>query len=149
MINQELAKIFSEIALYLEMENIPFKPQAYEKAALALESLSEDVKDIYQKGGREAIDKIPGVGESIADKIIEYIETGKIKYYEDYKKKMPVNIEELTAVEGVGPKTVKVLWKKQKIKNLEELGKAAKEQQNSRALGLTRKKKNILQGIEF
>lgn len=150
MINQELAKIFSEIALYLEMENIPFKPQAYEKAALALESLSEDVKDIYQKGGREAIDKIPGVGESIADKIIEYIETGKIKYYEDYKKKMPVNIEELTAVEGVGPKTVKVLWQKLKIKNLEELEKAAKEHKIQELFGFDEKKeKNILQGIEF
>ena len=86
MINQELAKIFSEIALYLEMENIPFKPQAYEKAALALESLSEDVKDIYQKG-REAIDKIPGVGESIADKIIEYIETAKLNITRTIKRK--------------------------------------------------------------
>ena len=150
MINQELAKIFSEIALYLEMENIPFKPQAYEKAALALESLSEDVKDLYQRGGREAIDKIPGVGESIADKIIEYLETGKIKYYEDYKKKMPVNIEELTAVEGVGPKTVKVLWQKLKIKNLEELEKAAKEHKIQELFGFDEKKeKNILQGIEF
>ncbi len=150
MTNQELAKIFSEIALYLEMEDVPFKPQAYEKAALALEGLSEDVKDIYQKGGREAVDKIPGVGESIADKIIEYIETGKIKYYEDYKKKIPVNIEELTSVEGIGPKKVKVLWEKLKIKNLEDLEKAVRGHKIRELFGFDEKsEQNILQGIEF
>ncbi|HOK35160.1 MAG TPA: DNA polymerase/3'-5' exonuclease PolX [Candidatus Pacearchaeota archaeon] len=150
MLNQELAKMFSEISLYLEMDNVPFKPQAYEKAAVALESLNEDVKDIYQKGGREAIENIPGVGKSIADKIIEYIETGKIKYYEDYKKKMPVNIEELISVEGVGPKTVKVLWEKLKIKNLEDLEKAARDHKIRELFGFDEKsEQNILQGIEF
>jgi len=142
--------MFSEISLYLEMDNVPFKPQAYEKAAVALESLNEDVKDIYQKGGREAIENIPGVGKSIADKIIEYIETGKIKYYEDYKKKMPVNIEELISVEGVGPKTVKVLWEKLKIKNLEDLEKAARDHKIRELFGFDEKsEQNILQGIEF
>ena len=107
MANQELAKILSEIALYLEMEDVPFKPQAYEKVAMILENLSEDVEEIYKRGGEKAIENIPGVGKSIADKIIEYIQTGKIQYYEDYKKRMPVKIEELTTVEGIGPKKLR------------------------------------------
>jgi len=150
MTNQELAKIFFEIALYLEMDNVPFKPQAYQKAAVALEALTEAVEEIYKEGGEKAIEEIPGVGKSIAEKIIEYIKTGKVRYYDDYKKKMPVNIRELTAIEGVGPKTVKVLWEKLKIKNLEELEKAAEGHKIKSLFGFDEiTEKNILQGIKF
>ena len=125
MINQEIAKIFYEIASYLEMQEVAFKPQAYEKAALSLEALSEDVKEIYKKDGLKGLKKIPGIGESIAEKIVEFLKTGKIREYQALKKKMPVDIEELTAVEGVGPKMVRDLYKYLKIKNLKELEKAA------------------------
>ena len=124
--NQNLAKIFYELAQFLEMDDVAFKPFAYEKAALALENLSEDISSIYKKEGFEGLKNIPGVGESIAEKIEEYLKTGKIKYYEEYKKKYPMNIEELTAVEGIGPKMVKMLWKELKIKNLKDLETAAK-----------------------
>jgi DNA polymerase (family 10) len=148
--NQELAKIFYNIALYLEMDEVPFRPQAYEKAAVNLEILSEDVESLYKKGGPEALKKIPGVGESIAAHIIEYIKTGKIKEYEALRKKTPVNLEELTAIEGVGPKTVKVFYKKLGVRNLRDLGKAAKTGgiRNLPHFGL-RTEQNILQSIEF
>jgi len=150
MINSTLAKIFYEIALYLEMEDVPFKPQAYESAAMALEGLSEDVVEIYKRGGEKAIEKIPGVGKSIAEKIIEYIKTGKIKYYEDFKKKIPVNIGELTSIEGVGPKMVRDLWKYLKIKNIEELEKAAREGKIRNLPNFGEKtEQNIIEGIEF
>ncbi len=126
MVNHILSKIFSEIALYLQMEDIPFKPQAYENASMIIDSLTEDIEDIYKRGGEKAIEEVPGIGESIAEKIIEYLKTGKIKYYDELKRKMPVDIGGLTSVEGVGPKTVRDLWKYLKIKNLEELEKAAK-----------------------
>ncbi len=126
MKNWEIAKILYEIASYLEMEGVAFKPYAYEKAAITLETLEEDVEEIYKKGGLKALEDIPGVGKSIAEKIEEYLKTGKIKYYESLKRKMPINIEELIAVEGMGPKKVKVLYQKLGIKNLKELEKAAK-----------------------
>ena len=109
MKNQEIANIFYGIADFLEMEGAAFKPQAYEKAAINLETLEEDVEGIYKRGGFKALKEIPGVGESIAEKIEEYLKTGKIRYYESLKKKTPVNMKELTAVEGLGPKKVKVL----------------------------------------
>lgn len=150
MVNHLLAKIFSEISLYLEMDNIPFKPQAYESAALALEGLSEDVEDIYKKGGERAIEEIPGIGKSIAEKIIEYLKTGKIKYYEDYKKKMPVNIGELTSIEGVGPKMVRDFWKYLKIKNIEELERVARAGKIRNLPNFGQKtEENIIEGIEF
>jgi len=148
--NQEIANIFYEIASFLEMEGVQFKPYAYQKAAITLETLEDDVEEIYKRGGFKALKEIPGVGESIAEKIEEYLKTGKIKYYEDLKKKTPVNMEELTAVEGLGPKRVKVLYQKLGIRNLKDLEKAAKAHKIAPLFGFDVKtEKNILEGIEF
>jgi DNA polymerase (family 10) len=150
MSNQEIAKIFYNLASYLEMEGVAFKPQAYEKAAITLETLEEDVGDIYKKGGLKAIEEIPGVGKSIAGKIEEYIKTGKIKYYEEFKKKIPVNLDEIIPVEGMGPKRAKILYEKLGIKNLKELEKAARTHKIAKLFGFGKKsEKNILEAIEF
>ena len=150
MKNQEIAKIFSEIANYLEMEGVQFKPYAYQKAAITLETLEEDVEEIYKRGGLDALKEIPGVGESIALKIEEYLKTGKIKYYEEFKKKIPVNLEEIIAVEGMGPKRAKVLYEKLGIKNLKDLERAAKAHKIASLFGFGEKtEKNILEGITF
>ena len=150
MQNQEIANIFYQIAIYLEMDNIPFKPQAYEKAGFALESLSEDIKNIFQKEGEEGLKKIPGVGENIAKKIIEYFKTGKIKEYEKYYRKMPVNIGELIQVEGIGPKMISALYKNLKITNLEDLEKAAQQGKIRKLPNFGEKtEKNILESIVF
>jgi DNA polymerase (family 10) len=150
MKNQEIAKIFYEIADYLEMEGVAFKPYAYQKAAITLETLEEDVEDIYKRGGLKTLMEIPGIGESMADKIEEYLKTGKIKYYEEFKKKIPVNLGEITAVEGMGPKKAKVLYQKLGIRNLKDLEKAAKAHKIAAIFGFGEKtEKNILEGIEF
>jgi len=150
MNNQEIAKILYEISELLEMKDIPFKPRAYEKAALAIENLEEEVEEIYNKGGLKALKEIPGVGESIAEKIEEIIKTGHLKYYEKLKKKMPVDLEEITAVEGVGPKMVMKLYKHLGIKTLHDLEKAAKAGKIRGLEGFGEKtEQNILQGIEF
>ena len=150
MKNQEITKIFYEIADYLEMKGVAFKPYAYQKAAITLETLEEDVKEIYKRGGLEALKEIPGVGESIALKIEEYLKTGKIKYYEEFKKKIPVNLEELMAVEGMGPKKTKVLYEKLGIRNIKDLEKAARAHKISPIFNFGEKtEKNILEGIEF
>ena len=150
MYNSEIAKIFNEIALYLEMDNIPFKPQAYEKAAENLEILSEDIAEIYKSGGFEALEKISGIGKSMAEKIEEYLKTGKIKEYEALKKKMPIDLEALIGVEGIGPRKVKTLYQKLKIKNLSDLEKAARDHKIAPLDGFGEKtEQNILEGIEF
>ncbi len=150
MKNQEIAKILYEIAGYLEMEGVAFKPRAYEKAAHSIESLEEDIAEIYQKNGIEALKNIPGVGQSIAEKIEEFLKTGKVKYYEDLKKKYPVAISEMTQVEGLGPKMALKLYQKLKIKNIKELEEAAKSGKISKLEGFGKKtEENILKGIEF
>ncbi len=150
MKNQEVARIFYEIADYLEMEEVAFKPYAYQKAAIALESLEEDVGEIYKRGGTKELEKIPGVGKSIAEKIEEYLKTGKIKYYQQFKKKLPLNLEEIIAVEGMGPRKAKILYQKLRIRNLKDLEKAAKAHKIASLFGFGEKtEKNILEGIAF
>ena len=150
MKNQEIAAIFYEIADFLRMDNIPFKPQAYQKAALSLEGLEADVAVMYHQGGIKALEEIPGVGLSIAEKIEEYLKTGKIKYHQQLKKRTPLNLEELIAVEGMGPRKARFLHEKLGISNVKELEKAAQSHKIAPLPGFGEKtEKNILEGIAF
>ena len=150
MVNKELAKIFYGIANYLEMDKVAFKPFAWRKVAVVLEDMEEDVGDIYKKGGKEALEKIPGVGKSIAENIEEYLKTGKMRYYERFKKKTPIKLEEIIAVEGVGPKKAKVLYEKLAVKDLKTLEKAAKAHKIAPLFGFGDKtEKNIIEAIKF
>ncbi len=150
MTNQEIAKVLYEIGEYLEMQGVVFKPRAYEKVAETIESLQEEVADIYRRGGLKAIEDISGVGVSIAEKIEELIKTGKLKYYEDLKKKTPVDLSSLTQVQGLGPRKIKALYQKLKIRNLADLEKAAKAGKIARLEGFGPKsEENILKGLKF
>jgi len=150
MINGEIARIFYYIADMLEMQNVAWKPIAYRKAARNVESLSEDLHSIYSKGGIKALEEIPGIGEALAKKIEEYIQTGKIHEFEKLKSEMPVNVEELMQVEGLGPKRIMLLYKKLKIKNLSQLETAAKDGKLRGIGGLGEKtEENILKAIAF
>ncbi len=150
MINQEIAKIFEEISEYLEMRDDPFRPRAYARAARVIEELAEDVAKIYGEGGMKAVEAIPGVGESMAEKIEEYIKTGKIKYFEELKKKAPIDVSSLTAVEGLGPKKIKRLYKELDIRSLDDLEKAAAEGKIRGLDGFGEKtEENIIKGIQF
>jgi DNA polymerase (family 10) len=150
MNNQEIAKILRDIALYLEMDNVQFKPRAYEKAADSIEALEESLESIYKKDGIRGLMRISGVGEGIAEKIEELIVTGRCKTYERLKKKIPVDIESLSAIEGVGPKRIKILYQKLKVKNVSDLEKLAKTGKIAKLEGFGKKsEENILRGIEF
>jgi DNA polymerase (family 10) len=150
MTNKEIAKILYEISEYLAMEDIPFKPRAYEKSALVIEGLEEGVGEIYKKEGIKGLENIPTVGKGIAEVIEELIKTGKSKIYENLKKKTPVDLSALTTVEGVGPKTISKLYKELGIKNIDDLEKAAKAKKIRSIEGFGQKSEdNILMAIGF
>ncbi len=150
MKNQELAKIFNDMARFLRVDNVAFKPYAYEKAALSLQDLDKDIAEVYRQGGIKALMEISGVGKAIADHIEEYLKTGKVKHYESFKKKLPINLDELVKVEGMGARKAKILYQKLGIKNLKDLEKCAKAHKIAPLFGFGEKtEKNILQGIEF
>ena len=150
MTNQEIAKILREMAIFYEMDNVLFKPRAYERAAQGVEGLAEEAADIYKKDGAKALAEIPGVGKGIAEHLENLFKTGHFNEYDRLKKKNPVDITGLTAVEGVGPKMVKILYKELGIRNLEQLEKAARQGKIRKLTHFGEKsEQKILKGIEF
>lgn len=147
MKNLEVSELLNEIADYLELEEERFKVMAYRKAALTINSLSEDVEEIWKKG---KLKEIPGVGEGIAKKISDFLQYGRSVYLEKLKKQTPVDMESLGQVEGLGAKTIAKLYKELNIKNIKELEKAAKKGKIRSIFGFGQiVEKNILKSIEF
>jgi DNA polymerase (family 10) len=148
MKNYEVAELLRNIARLLEIKNeLVFKIRAYEKAALVIENLDENIEDVWKKG---KLDDIPGVGEALTEKIGEFLETGKLGYYEKLKKQVPVDMEELGRIAGLGPKTIMKLYKRLGVKNIKDLEKAAKHKkiEDIEGLGPT-VEENILKSIKF
>jgi len=124
-INEELAKIFYRMADILEIKEVAWKPQAYRRAAKALETMMGDIVDVYKKGGIKALEAMPGIGERIGKKIIEYIKTGKVKEYEQLKKQVPRGLLDMMEVVNLGPKRVKKLYDLLGVKSIAQLKRAA------------------------
>ena len=145
--NREIAGILYQMAELLELhaEN-RFKIIAYSRAARAIESLTEDIEQVCRDGRLEGI---PGVGKAIAEKIKEYLRTGRIQSHQDLLADTPQGLAELLQISGLGPKTVFMLHEKLNITNLDELEKAAREHRIRRLprMGVVREK-NILKSIE-
>ncbi|MGZ3522659.1 MAG: DNA polymerase/3'-5' exonuclease PolX [Vulcanimicrobiaceae bacterium] len=148
--NQEIANILSEMAVLYELKGVEFKPRAYERAAHGVESFGENVHDVFIELGTKAIDGIPGVGTAIAEHLEELFTTGHFKEYDTFKKAIPVDIVGLTSIEGVGPQTVKTLWEKLRIRDVDDLEKAARAGKISTIPHYgKRTEQKILKSIEF
>jgi len=147
MKNQEIARIFNDIADLLEIkgEN-PFRIRAYRRAAQNIEGLTKDVAGI----SKEELMKIPGIGQDLAGKIEEYVKTGRLQFYEDLKKEVPEGLGVLLSVPGLGPKTAKLLFERLKVKDMENLEQLAREHKLIGLPGIKEKtEENILKGIEM
>jgi len=150
MKNQEVAQTLFEIGEFLELQEIPFKPAAYQQAAIAIDNMEEDISDVYKKEGIKGLEKIPGVGKSIAEKVEEFLKTGKVKYIQQLKKETPIDLEGLTKVEGLGVKRIKKLWKELGVRNLKDLEKALDDHKIAPLFGFGEKmEQNILESIQF
>lgn len=153
MKNSQVAKALREIGFLTEVEdaaNAQFKARAYYKAADTIASLPENIGDIYSKSGVNGLLAIPTIGKAIAAKIEEYAKTGKMSHLEELKAKIPINVDEMYGIEGVGPKTIKVLYEKLQIKNLADLEKAAAEGKLRKVAGFTEKKEqDIAKRVAF
>lgn len=134
MKNAEVVKRLYEMAEMLEFkgENV-FKIKAYQKAARHIEELEEDLNVLLKK---DELGSIPGVGEAIESKIREMLGTGTFKAYEEIRKTIPEEIEEITAVQGIGPRTAYLLYTKLGVKDLKGLIKAAEEHRIRRIPGM-------------
>lgn len=148
MKNTEITEIFHRIATMLEIkEDNIFKIKAYRKAAENIEALGEDVADIRREN---RLADIPGIGEALREKIIEYLDTGTMTAYEHLKKEIPEGLLEICEIPSVGPKKTKLFYEQLKIKTVAQLKEAA---QKGRLLGLPgiqeKTIENILRGIKI
>lgn len=120
--NQDIAGLFVEMADLMELlgEN-PFRINSYRKAGRILEDLPRDVEQIARADGIESIE---GIGKSTAEKIDQYLQTGRIDLHQELLNKVPPGLPGLLNVGGLGPKTAARLWKQAGIESLEDLRKA-------------------------
>jgi len=142
----EIAEIFRDIAKILEIkgENV-FRIRAYERAAQNIEGLPNLLEKYIKE---DNLQEIPGIGEDLAERIKEYVLTGKIKIYEDLKKSIPQGLLELLKVPSIGPKTAKLLFDELKIKGINDLEKAIQKNKLSGLPGIKEKTiENIQKGI--
>lgn len=143
--NEKLAELFSKMADALEfLGEIPFKVQAYRKAARTLENLQEDIKDIKDPSS------LPGIGEGIAKKIKEFLETGRIQKIEETLSKVPPGILDLLHIPSIGPKTLALMYKNFGVKDLDTLIKVLDNPRLAALPGMGPKKvENIKKSIEL
>jgi DNA polymerase (family X) len=147
MDKDRITEILVNIATLLELkgEN-PFKSRAYSNAARALEGLSEPLEKVAAEG---RLAEVKGIGDSLAKKIQELIDTGRLQYYEDLKAATPPGLLAMLEVPGLGPKKIKALHDELGITTIEQLEAASKNGSVAGLKGFGEKTAlNILGGIE-
>src|SRR3989344_1721451 len=151
MDNGQIATIIREVGEYIQVdEGLSFRARAYDRAAETIEGLAEPLIETYAKGGMAALMDIKGIGRGLGDALEEIITTGKSSLHEELKRALPIDLPALNSVQGLGPQKIRVLYKELKIKNLEDLEKAATAGQIRVLTGFGEKsEEKILRGVEF
>lgn len=148
MKNKELAEIFDKWADILEfMGDNPYHIRAYRNAARLIRDLSEDIELLAKEG---KLSQLPGIGQRLQAKILEFLRTGKISEFEKLKSQVPDTIFTLLEIPGIGPKTVKLLYEKLGVRSLEDLKRAIERGELLKLPGFGPKKvEKIKKGIEL
>ncbi|WP_265108037.1 DNA polymerase/3'-5' exonuclease PolX [Halosolutus halophilus] len=148
--NAEIAGRFEEFADLLEADDVEYKPRAYRRAADNIRAHPSPIADYVEDDNRDRIEDIDGVGDAIASKIVEYVETGEIEELEELRADLPIDIADITRIEGVGPKTAGKLYRELGIETLDDLEDAAEAGEIQEVSGFGPKtERNILDNLEF
>lgn len=142
--NKELAEIFrkmSDCYRYLGAEE-RFRANAYKVAAQTMDNLKDPIDPMAEDIRK--LDELKGIGESIAEKIQEYIHTGRIITYEKLKKKVPFALLELMDIEGIGPATIHQLHDLLHINSKEDMEIAVAEGRLEKLKGIASRKKESI-----
>jgi DNA polymerase (family 10) len=145
--NGELATIFHEIGDLLEVKGeLVYKTVAYHRAADAIGRQPVEVARAYREGHPP---EIPGVGKAISDKLAEAAETGHVEYHDKLLAEFPTTLLELLHLPGLGPKTVRLIYRELGITTLDGLREAAESHRLRDLRGLSeRTEQLVLSGIE-
>lgn len=148
MKNSEIAELFDRLADILEFKGeVVFKVNSYRKAARTLRDTTADIAAIASEN---RLEDLPGIGKSTADKIMEYLETGKIKKFDEERKGLSDEFIRMLQIPGMGPKTLALIHAKLKTDSFAALEEAARSGRLAELPGMGSKKaENILKGIEL
>lgn len=123
--NQQLAALFTTIADILDIQGANvFRVRAYRNAARVIEQLSEPIAELVARDPA-ALDRLPGIGKGLHDKIVEFCQRGTITEYEELKTTLPPGLLDLLNIPSLGPKRVKLLYETLGITTVEALEAAA------------------------
>ncbi|OLZ40749.1 DNA polymerase/3'-5' exonuclease PolX [Natrinema saccharevitans] len=148
--NAEIAARLEEFADLLEADDVEYKPRAYRRAAENVRAHPSPIADRVAAGDREVLENIDGVGDAISAKIGEYVETGGIEELEELRGELPIDIADITRIEGVGPKTAGKLYRELGVETLDDLEEAAEDGEVQEVKGFGPKtEQNILENLEF
>ncbi|HOY18638.1 MAG TPA: helix-hairpin-helix domain-containing protein [Haliscomenobacter sp.] len=141
MSNKEIAKTFQFLGDIMELygEN-PFKIRSYQNAYLTLRKLDRPLAEMEAT----EIAAIKGVGQAIAEKIRELLDTGKMSTLQQYLDKTPEGVQEMLRIKGFGPKKIKVIWEEMGIETIGELLYAVNENRLLELKGFGEKTQNEL-----
>lgn len=143
---KQVVEILNHVADLLEIKGVEYKPRAYRRAAREIDSLTEDLEDIYDE---DRLEDISAVGENIAQKITEILETGNLEFYDELKKEIPID-PELLKVRNLGPKKTKKIWEELGVTTLSGLEEALKSGKVRELKGFGPKsEENVLKGLQI
>jgi DNA polymerase (family X) len=148
--NAAIARALREIAdaLDIEEEENPFRVRAYRNAASCLETLGQPVAQLAAHGGRAALLEIPGIGESMADKILEMLKTGALSQLRQVRREVPHELSALLGVAGLGPKKLHLLHEKLGVADLDDLERVVRRGEILKLRGFgERSREKLLAGI--
>jgi len=147
--NDEIATLLEEFADLLDANGVEYKPRAYRRAAENIRDFPGAIEGLAAEG-EDSVGEIDGVGDAISAKVVEYFETGEIEELAELREELPVEMDALTAVEGIGPKSVGSLYEALGITTLDELESAAEAGEIQEVSGFGAKtEQNILDNIDF
>lgn len=148
--NTAIATFLRSIATYLSFGEGGFKARAYVRVADTIASFSTSVTALYVSGGLKALEEIPGVGVSIAERIEEFVTGGQSPYLDALKKATPIDADELLAIEGLGPQRVFALYHALGVRTVADLARVAGQGKVRDLPGFGIKtEEKILKGIAF
>ncbi len=146
--NQEIAKRLREIYQLMQLagEN-RFRAIAFDRAAQTIESLNEDINAYIEN---DNLTDIKGIGDSIAEDIKQYAETGQIEVLESLRKRIPDGVVQWLDISGLGPKNIAKIHKELGISTIPELKQACEDGRVAELDGLGEKSaQKIIQSIEW
>jgi DNA polymerase (family 10) len=145
--NYFIADQFTLLAKLMDMhgEN-SFRSRTYSSAAFAIEKITQPLADIPE----DKLYSIKGIGDSVAKKVIEMLQTGRLATLEEYISKTPPGVLEMLNIKGLGPKKIATIWKEMGVESVGELLYACNENRLLLYKGFGAKtQQNVQEAIEF